>query len=162
MAQTASITVQITPSYLPAKLGRTLIRANRRRIRLIEGNAKCRHIKNWLVKGFLGRCLSFWGPEPIYHSPYTLYICYTVYFFTQGRGGGSWAREKGRGATWESTEQSWVENTSMTECAQEIDYLQSMNSEHLPQSHVTGKFLDDDILHCLLLYESYLSARPTL
>jgi hypothetical protein len=36
-------------------------------IRLIEGNAKCRHLKKWLVKGLCGKCLSVWGPEP--HPP---------------------------------------------------------------------------------------------
>jgi hypothetical protein len=37
----------------------------------------------------------------------------------------------------------------MTECTQEIGYLQSINSEkHLAQSPFTGQFvLDDDILH---------------
>jgi hypothetical protein len=35
---------------------------NRRKIRLIEGNAKCRH-----QKGLCGRCLSARGPEP--HTP---------------------------------------------------------------------------------------------
>jgi hypothetical protein len=29
-----------------------------RKIRLIEGNAKCRHLKNLIVKGLCGRCLS--------------------------------------------------------------------------------------------------------
>jgi hypothetical protein len=31
---------------------------SRRKIRLIEGNAKCRYKKNWPVKGLRGRCLS--------------------------------------------------------------------------------------------------------
>jgi hypothetical protein len=37
---------------------------DRRNIRLIEGNAKCRHLKDWPVKGLCGRCLSVWGPFP--------------------------------------------------------------------------------------------------
>jgi hypothetical protein len=36
----------------------------RRKIKLIEGNAKCRHLKNGPGKGLCGRCLSVWGPEP--------------------------------------------------------------------------------------------------
>ncbi len=41
---------------------------SRRKIRLIERNAKCRHLKKIeLLKGLCGRCLSVWGPEP--HSP---------------------------------------------------------------------------------------------
>ncbi len=50
----------------------------------------------------------------------------------------------------ESTDlKAGVENTDITECSQEIGYLQSINSDkHLPESPVTGQFfLDDDILH---------------
>jgi hypothetical protein len=37
--------------------------------------------------------------------------------------------------------QSWVENTNMTECTQEISYLRSINFEkHLPQSHLKVNF----------------------
>jgi hypothetical protein len=46
---------------------------------------------------------------------------------------------------------SWFENTIMTECTQEIGYLQSINSDkYLPQSPFTGQFFYVDILHCLL------------
>ncbi len=61
---------------------------NRRKIRLIEGNPKCRHLKKFTCKGTCGRCVSVWGPEPHTPPPYTLY---TVYLFTQGgkgEGGG--------------------------------------------------------------------------
>ncbi len=34
------------------------VRVNRRKIILIEGNAKCPHLKNWRIKGLCGRCLS--------------------------------------------------------------------------------------------------------
>ncbi len=44
--------------------------------------------------------------------------------------------------------QSWLENTNMTECTQEIGFLESINSdEHLPQSPFQVHFLDNDILH---------------
>ncbi len=62
--------------------------STRRKIRLIEGNAKCRHLQtNLSVKGHCGRCSSVCGADP--HAPhlYTVYV-YTVYLFTQGRGGG--------------------------------------------------------------------------
>ncbi len=40
-----------------------------------------------------------------------------------------------------SISKSWVENTSMAECTQEIGYLQFVNSDkNLPQSPFTGKF----------------------
>jgi hypothetical protein len=60
---------------------------------------------------------------------------YTVYLFTQGRGGGVGElnpREGERG----SSSQSWVKNTNMNDL-----YLQSVNSEKdLPQSPLTGQF----------------------
>ncbi len=37
---------------------------NRRKVRLIEGNVNCRHLKNLPVKGLCGRCLYVWGPLP--------------------------------------------------------------------------------------------------
>jgi hypothetical protein len=60
---------------------------------------------------------------------------YAVYLFRQGMGGGGELnqREGERGNTGEYRSQSWVENTNMTECTQEIGYLQTVNSDkHLP------------------------------
>jgi hypothetical protein len=109
---------------------------SRRKIRLIEFNAKCRHLKKLTLKWLCGRCLSVWGPEP-HTTPYTLYMCIQyMYLFTQGKGegGDSWTREKIRGATVYSTklgrkyQHDWL-------C------LQSINSDkHLSQSPFTGKF----------------------
>ncbi len=60
---------------------------NRRKIRLIKGNAKCRHLKNWPVKGLWGWCLSVWGPElHIPLLPYTLYTC-AQYTYSHREGG---------------------------------------------------------------------------
>ncbi len=54
-----------------------------------------------------------------------------------GMGGELNQREGERG----NISQSWVENTNMTECTQEIGYLQSVNSDkNLPQSPFTGRF----------------------
>ncbi len=48
----------------------------RRKIRLMVGNAKCRYLKLWPVKGLCGRCLFVRGPETPYPPPlYTLYPC---------------------------------------------------------------------------------------
>jgi hypothetical protein len=44
------------------------VRYKRRKIRLIEGNAKCRHLKKCPLKGLCGRCLSVRGPGP--HTPH--------------------------------------------------------------------------------------------
>jgi hypothetical protein len=61
------------------------------KIRLIEGNAKWSHLKNWPVKGLCCRSRNPYSP---FHTVYV----YTVYLITQRRGGDSWTREKGRGA----------------------------------------------------------------
>jgi hypothetical protein len=56
---------------------------------------------------------------------------YTVYLFTQGRGGPE-IRLEGQHYL-----QNWVEDNNMTDCT----YLQSINSDkHLPQSPFEGKF----------------------
>jgi hypothetical protein len=60
---------------------------HRSSVRLIDGNAKFSHLKNWPVKGLCGRCLSVWGPKPLTTPPPPLHL-YTVYLFTQRLGGG--------------------------------------------------------------------------
>ncbi len=54
-----------------------LVPLYRRKIGLIEGNAKCRHLKkNWPVNGLCSRCLSVWGPVPQATPSHTvLYTC---------------------------------------------------------------------------------------
>jgi hypothetical protein len=93
--------------------GRAKKGGRRRKVRLIEGNAKCRHLKTITCKGTLRQeyiCLS---PRTPYTTPYTLYTCilYSIpYLFTQGRGK-SWTRKKVRGATVHkagSTIQTWL------------------------------------------------------
>jgi hypothetical protein len=75
----------------------------RRKIRLIECNAKCRYLKNWPLKGLCGRCFIFLRPPPL-RWPYTpppLTHCvhvHTVYLFTLGGWGEEITREKNRGA----------------------------------------------------------------
>ncbi len=67
-------------------------------------------------KGTFDSCLYVWGPEP--HTPpsplYKLYTCihYTVYLFTQVRGGELNQREGYRS----NSSQSWVEITNITDC----------------------------------------------
>ncbi len=76
----------------------------RRKIRLIEGNSKYRHLKILNLKGILRQLLSVWGAE-LHNPPPPLTHCsvyvYAVYLFTQGKGGGvgRWTREKVRGKT---------------------------------------------------------------
>ncbi len=65
----------------------------RKKIGVIEDNAKCRHPKNLQVKGLCSRCFSVWGPEP--HTPPIQY----TYSHRKGGRGKSWTREKVREAT---------------------------------------------------------------
>jgi hypothetical protein len=96
---------------------------------LIEGNAKCCHLKNLPVKGLCGRCLSVWGAEP--HAPLPTVYVYTVYLFTRG-GGESWTREKVRGAT---------VHKAGSKMSTWLTVLQSKNSDkHMPQRPFTGHF----------------------
>jgi hypothetical protein len=93
----------------------------RRKIRLIEGNAKCRHLKKLTCKGTLRQV--FISLRPRTHIPPPLH--------TQKRqaGGELNQREGERG----NSSQSWVENTNMT---------QVKNSyKRLPQSPFKGQFI---------------------
>jgi hypothetical protein len=64
-----------------------------RLVRLIESNVKCRHLKNLPREGLCGRCFICLRPPPPSYDPlHTVYV-YTVYLFTQGRGGRASQRE---------------------------------------------------------------------
>jgi hypothetical protein len=72
-------------STSPASEGVVLEGQWRRKIRFIEGNAKCRHLKKLTCEGTLRKvfiCLRPRTPAPYLHTVYM----YTVYLFTQGRG----------------------------------------------------------------------------
>jgi hypothetical protein len=73
-----------------------------RKITLIESNATCRYLKQLTCKGTLRQV--FEGPLPSYDPilpppPYTLYTqnAYTVYLFTQEKGGGGANQNEGEG-----------------------------------------------------------------
>ncbi len=104
----------------------------RTKIRLIEGNAKCRHLKNLPVKWLWGRCYSVWGPEPHSRPPTFLTHCIRVYKCTFSH----W--EEGR-----IEPESWLERHQFTKLDKKYQhdwlYLQSLNSDkHLPWSPFTG------------------------
>jgi hypothetical protein len=99
----------------------------RRKIRLIECNAKCRYLKKFTCKGTLLQVfyLSEAPSPPMtpYYPPYTLYTCtiYSILIHTgKGGEGVELTREK---ATGRKCFTKPVENTNMTDC-----YLQSINS----------------------------------
>jgi hypothetical protein len=63
-----------------------LFHVHHRKIRLIEGNAKCRHLQKFTCKETCGRCLSVGCPEPQTLS-YTLFTCIQyIYSHREGRG----------------------------------------------------------------------------
>ncbi len=63
-----------------------LITISRRKIRLTEGNAKCRHLKKLTCKGTLLQVFICQRPRTLFPPPpthtHTVYV-YTVYLFTQ-------------------------------------------------------------------------------
>jgi hypothetical protein len=103
-----------------------------RKIRLTEGNAKCRHLKKLTCTETLQQVFIFLRPrEP--HTPPPLTHCMRVYSILihtrKGGGGELYQREGERG----NSSQSWVEIANMTAC---ISILQSINSDkHLPRSY---------------------------
>ncbi len=84
--------------------------APRRKIRLIEGNAICRHLKKLTCKGALRQMFISLRPKTPYPPLHTVYV-YTVYFFTQGRGRGLNQREGERG-NMQGRSHSWVKNAN--------------------------------------------------
>jgi hypothetical protein len=113
---------------------------SRRMIRLIEGNEKCCHLKNWPVKGLCDRCLylsEVQNPIPTPPPPYTLcmYTC-IQYTYSQREGGELRELNQREGKRCNSS-QSWVENANMKACIS----LQSINSDkQLSQSSFTCQF----------------------
>jgi hypothetical protein len=106
----------------------------RRKIRLIEGNAICRHLV-FAAGVYLSEAQNHIIPPPLH----TLYSVLIHRGREEGRVEPERRVEGNRGAY---RYQSWVKNTSMTECPQKTGYLQSINSDkHLPQSPITGQFV---------------------
>jgi hypothetical protein len=58
--------------------------------RLIEDNARCRHLKNWPEKDFARQVFMCLRPRtpPIPPFTHSIRVYSTIYSITQGRGGG--------------------------------------------------------------------------
>ncbi len=79
---------------------------DRRKIKLIENNAKCRHKKK--IVFICLRPRTPYPPPPLH----TAYV-YTAYLFTRKGEGGELNRREGQRG---NSSQSWVENNNMTDC----------------------------------------------
>jgi hypothetical protein len=86
-------------------------------------------------------------PPPLTHCVRVYSIL--VYFVTlrEGEEGEVNQREGERGNRGEYRSQSWVENTNMTECTQEIGYLQSITMINTGRNVPLQVIFLDDILH---------------
>ncbi len=127
--------------YCNTSLGCTILRktsmfvpidvAQRRKIRLIENNAKCRYLKSWPVKGFCDRCFICLRPVPSFDPilpPYTLHTCIQyIYSHREGerrRANQREAREAMLHEAGRKYQQDWL-------------YLQSINSiKHQIRRHL--------------------------
>ncbi len=115
---------QLFPADSPA------ITMHRRKIRLIEGNAKCRHLKKLTLKGALQQVfICLWPRKP--YPPPPLTHCILVYstLIHTAKGGGGRVDPERR-----------LEEQPFTKQGRKYKrdwlYLQSINSDkHLPQKH---------------------------
>jgi hypothetical protein len=71
-------------------IGKVPVLLSRRKIRLIEGKAKCRHLKILTCKGTLRQVFICLRPRTPYTPLSHCILVYSIYLFTQGRreGGG--------------------------------------------------------------------------
>ena len=112
----------------------------RRKIRLLEGQAKYRHLKKLTCKGTVRQVFICLRPRTPYPPPF-----HTVYLLTKGRGG-----EGGR-----VEPERRLEGHQFTTLDRKYQhdwlYLLSKNSKkHLRNVFLKVNFLDDNILHWLL------------
>ncbi len=122
----------------------TVFSVKRRKMRHIEGNAKCRHRTTLTCKGTLWQVLICLRPRTPYPPPlYSAYM-YTLYLFTHGGGEGeSLAREKGRGATggnrgeYSHKKLGWKYQRDGLYAR---NWLSPVSDKHLKQSSFTGRF----------------------
>ncbi len=123
----------------------------RRKIRLIEGNEKCLHLKKLTCRGTLWQVFICLRPRTPY-PPHTVNV-YTVYLFTQEKG-----RGPGRVEPKEvNKEQPSYRNLSATatrvlQCicpvAASGEYFSAIHtSPHLTSTHLTPDYANTIILH---------------
>jgi hypothetical protein len=78
-----------------------LVKYVRRKIRLIESNARCLYLKELTCKGTLRQVFYLSEAPPPLHTVYSIYCtvryCILIHTGKGGRGGGELTREKVRG-----------------------------------------------------------------
>ncbi len=100
--------------------GKEILVLDHRKISLIEGIAKCRHLKKiYLYRDFAAGVYLSEAQNPIpppLHTVYVYSIQYTVYLFTQGRGGRVEQERRLVGQQFTKL----LENTNMTDCTSRL------------------------------------------
>jgi hypothetical protein len=97
-----------------------------RKIRLTEGNAKCRHLKFvHLYRDFAADVYLSEAQDPI-PPPLTHCVCgYSILIHTgKGNGGGGGGLNQREGERGNSS-RSWIENTNMTDCISSLKNLRN-------------------------------------
>ncbi len=127
------------------------------KIRFIEGNSKCRHLKNWPLKGLCaGVYLSeAQNPKPPPPHLHTVYV-YTVYLFTQREGRGN------RGVYITVTKLGWKYQHYWMYAGNWLSPVYKLWWTFAAKALYRTIFLDDDILHWLLWVLSFYGFRSLL
>ncbi len=114
--------------------GQNIPTYRRRKLRLIEGDAKGKKSlsKKLTCDGTLRYVFFCLKPRTPCPTPFTLYHPCIQYTYSHRVGGRGESRTREKGRCMDNSSQSWVENTNMTDCNSSLH-----SDKHLPQSPFT-------------------------